>query len=56
MKKNQQKKSETVLIRQLSDELWRYFTPKNTTFFVELYLPEQKENKITPSIYGIIYI
>ena len=54
MKKNQQKKTKTVLIRRLSDELWRYFTPKNTTFSVALYFREQKENKTTPSKYGII--
>ena len=56
MKKNQQKKTETVLIRRLFEKLWRYFTPKNTTFFMALYFREQKENKTTPSKYGIIYI
>jgi hypothetical protein len=55
-KKNQQKKTKTVLIRRLSDELWRYFTPKNTTFSVALYFGEQKENKTTPPNYGIICI
>ena len=54
MKKNQQKKTNTVLFRRLSDNLWRYFTPKNTTFFMALYLPEQKENKTTPQNYGIV--
>ena len=54
MKKNQQKKTETVLFHRLCKKLWRYFTPKNTTFFMELYSPEQKENKTTPSKYGII--
>ena len=54
MKKNQQKKTETVLFRRLCEKLWRYFTPKNTTNFVKLYFPEQKENKRTPSKYVII--
>ena len=54
MKKNQQKTTETVLFRRLFENLWRYFTPKNTTYFMELYLPEQKENKTTPRKHGII--
>ena len=56
MKKNQQKKTKTVLFRRLCEKLWRYFDPKNTTYFVALYFPEQKENKTTPSKHGIIYI
>ena len=54
MKKKQQLKTAKGLIRRLFENLWRYFTPKNTTNFVPLYLPEQKENKTTPRKHGII--
>ena len=57
MKKNQQKKTLHLLFRRLCKKLWRYFTPKNTTFFMALYLPEQKENKTKPSNiwYNMLY-
>lgn len=56
MKKNQQKKTLHLLFRTRPKFLWRYFTPKNTHFFVALYFREQKENKTTPPNYGIICI
>ena len=56
MKKNNDSKKKTVLFRTRPKFLWRYFTPKNTHFFVALYFREQKENKTTPPNYGIIYL